>query len=118
MFSTLAILYARIAQLITATLYAVYTFHRCLVADNTKDFNSGQKSGGCQANTGVTVSTDTYVESHFSYEAPKMGLNRILAKGIPHDSVDDLEAGMTLSTLPVQMTKEDWADDSESRVHI
>lgn len=68
MFSTLAILYARIAQLITATLYAVYTFHRCLVADNTKDFNSGQKSGGCQANTGVTVSTDTYVEvGHFSY---------------------------------------------------
>lgn len=47
-----------------------------------------------------------------------MGLNRILAKDIPHDSVDDLEAGMTLSALPVQMTKEDWADDSESRVHI
>lgn len=47
-----------------------------------------------------------------------MGLNRILAKDIPHDSVDDLEAGMTLSALPVQMSKEDWADDSKGRVHI
>lgn len=27
-----------------------------------KDFNSGQKSSRRQANTGVTVSTDTYVE--------------------------------------------------------
>lgn len=27
-----------------------------------EDFNSGQKSGRRQANTGVTVSTDTYVE--------------------------------------------------------
>ncbi|KIR59519.1 hypothetical protein I314_04505 [Cryptococcus bacillisporus CA1873] len=85
---------------------------------SNSDFNSGQKSSGRQANTGVTVSTDTYVESHFSYEAPKMGLNRILAKDIPHDSVDDLEAGMTLSMLPLQMSKEDWADDSKGRVHI
>lgn len=47
-----------------------------------------------------------------------MGLNRILAKDIPHDSLDDLEAGMTLSTLPVQMSKKDWADDGKGLVHI
>lgn len=85
---------------------------------SNSDFNSGQKSSRRQADTGVTVSTDTYVESHFSYEAPKMGLNRILAKDHRHDSVDDLEAGMSLSAIPVQMSKEELIDDDKGRVHI
>ncbi|OWZ51947.1 hypothetical protein C356_02141 [Cryptococcus neoformans c45] len=85
---------------------------------SNSDFNSGQKSSRRQANTGVTVSTDTYVESHFSYEAPKMGLNRILAKDHRHDSVDDLEAGVSLSPVPVQISKEGLIDDSKSLVHI
>lgn len=36
-----------------------------------KDFNSGQKSSKRQADTGVTVSTDTYVEvGHLLYFQP------------------------------------------------
>lgn len=47
-----------------------------------------------------------------------MGLNRILAKDHRHDSVDDLEAGMSLSPVPVQISKEGLIDDSKSLVHI
>lgn len=47
-----------------------------------------------------------------------MGLNRILAKDHRHDSVDDLEAGMSLSAIPVQMSKEELIDDDKGRVHI